>query len=471
LSNKYYIQQMIDDLAIAGIDYDCLQYFNGNWHESIELNISFSGAEINSRQVTQGCLFIGLIGENVDGSKYAQQALQDGAIVALATKQEPVQDLNVSDGATLLQVDDTARAMFVLAKSRRQRLVSKVIAITGTNGKTTTKDLLSACLAYSSKVASTAGNFNNEIGLPLTLLRVDGDEDYVIIEMGASVSGDIALLSEIAKPDCGIITNASNAHLEGFGSLETIIETKGELIDFIPDNGFVVLNRDKNGFQQWSNRARCEVISFSESGKQGWSWIDQQLSFSGQIYNIPLPGKYNGCNFMSALLVAQKFGYSVEQIRNGLALFEVSAHRGKFVDAGDIQLFDDCYNANPISILSAAKAIRQMSRGRAVAILGFMAELGNDSESIHYSTGQQLHDIGINVLLGVGQKTRPLIDGFIESGGSASICNDQNDAANWLKENKIEDDLVLIKGSRSAEMELVIDSYLELIKDGSTGAD
>jgi UDP-N-acetylmuramoyl-tripeptide--D-alanyl-D-alanine ligase len=460
---------MIEDLAIAGVDCNCLQYVQGNWHESIELNVSFSGAEIDSRQVTPGCLFIGLIGENVDGSKYAQQAFQDGAIIALTTKQEHVQDFKAVDGATLLQVDDTARAMLALAKSRRQKLASRVIAITGTNGKTTTKDLLSACLADCGKVASTSGNFNNEIGLPLTLLRVEGDEDFVIVEMGASASGDIAMLSEIAQPDCGIITNASGAHLEGFGSLETIIDTKGELIDYIPDNGFIVLNRDENGFEQWSNRARGEVISFSENGEQSWSWADQQLSFSGQKYNIPLPGKYNGCNFMSALLVAQKLECSVEKIRSGLADFAVSAHRGKLIVAGDIQLFDDCYNANPASVLTAAEAVKQMSRGRTIAILGFMAELGNDSESLHISTGKQLYDIGIDVLIGVGEKTGPLVDGFLKSGGSASICSDQNAAANWLKENKAEDDLVLIKGSRSSKMELVIDGYLELINDGSKG--
>ncbi len=461
---------MIDDLAIAGIDCSCLQYIQGSWHESIELNISFSGAEIDSRQVTPDCLFIGLIGENVDGSKYAQQAFQDGAIIALTTEQDSVQNLEAADGAVLLQVKDTSQAMLALAKSRRKRLASRVIAITGTNGKTTTKDLLFACLADCSKVACTSGNFNNEIGLPLTLLRVAGDEDYVIVEMGASASGDIAVLSEIAQPDCGIITNASDAHLEGFGSLETIIETKGELIDFIPDNGFVVLNRDKNGFEQWSNRARCEVLSFSENGEQGWSWVDQQLSFSGQNYNIPLPGKYNGCNFMSALLVAQKFGCNVENIRGGLADFAASAHRGKLIEAGDIQLFDDCYNANPVSVLTAAEAVRQMSRGRTIAILGFMAELGNDSETIHISTGQQLYDVGIDVLIGVGEKTRPLVDGFSKSGGSGSICSDQNAAASWLKENKVEDDLVLIKGSRSSKMEQVIDGYLELINDGSKGA-
>jgi len=471
LSNKYHIEQMIDDLAIAGVDCTCLQYFQGKWQESIELNVSFCGAEIDSRQVTHGCLFIGLVGENVDGSKYAQQALQDGAIISLTTKQEPVSNFKAAAGATLLQVDDTTQAMLVLAKSRRKMLASKVIAITGTNGKTTTKDLLSACLADNGKFASTSGNFNNEIGLPLTLLRVIGDEDYVIVEMGASARGDIAKLSEIAQPDCGIITNASDAHLEGFGSLETIIETKGELIDYISVDGFIVLDRDSIGFEQWSTRAGCEVISFSENGDQGWSWLDQQLSFSGENYMIPLPGKYNGSNFMSALLVAQKLDCSVEQIRNGLATFEASAHRGKLLHAGNIQLFDDCYNANPMSILTAAKAVSQMSHGRAVAILGFMAELGNDSESIHYSTGQQLFDVGIKVLIGVGEKTRPLVDGFVKSGGSATLCSDQNDAANWLRENKIEDDLVLIKGSRSAEMELVIDSYLELIKDGSTGAD
>lgn len=470
MSNKYHIEQMIDDLAIAGIDCTCLQYFNGNWQESIELNVSFNGAEIDSRQVTPGCLFIGLVGENVDGNKYAQQSLQDGAIIALTTNQELAPDFKAADGATLLQVDDTTRAMLVLAKSRRKMLASKVIAITGTNGKTTTKDLLRACLADAGKVACTSGNFNNEIGLPLTLLRVAGDEDYVIVEMGASAVGDIAILSEIAKPDCGIITNASDAHLEGFGSLQTIIETKGELIDFIPVDGFLVIDRDSSGFEQWNNRAGCEVISFSENGDQGWLWADQQLSFSGENYMIPLPGKYNGLNFMAALLVAQKLECTVEQIRIGLATFEASAHRGKLLDAGDIQLFDDCYNANPMSILTAAKAVRQMSCGRAVAILGFMAELGDDSESMHYTTGHKLYDIGIDVLIGVGEKTKPLVDGFMKSGGIARICSDQNDAACWLKDNKIENDIVLIKGSRSAKMELVIDSYLSLINDGSKGA-
>jgi UDP-N-acetylmuramoyl-tripeptide--D-alanyl-D-alanine ligase len=469
LNNRYSIKQMIEDLAYAEIDCSVWQYCNGFWSNSVEIDVTICGAEIDSRKVTKGCLFVGLQGENVDGSKFAETALVNGATVSMISDYSLDSDLKVEEGALLLQVPDTTIALTALAVGRRKRIAAKIIAITGTNGKTTTKDLLASCLSGCGKVLSTSGNYNNEIGMPLTILRVEGDEEFVVLEMGASASGDISTLSEIAKPDCGIITNASGAHLEGFGSLKTIIETKGDLIGFIPEDGFVVLNRDTAGFTQWQDRATCEVISFGEVGQNEWQWTEQMISLADQDYNVPLPGKYNGCNLVSAVLTARRLGCNPDQIRQGLKSFQPSEHRGQLINVGNIQLFDDCYNSNPESLVTSATAVKQMSNGRTIAIVGEMAELGDESKSIHNSTGHQLYKTGIDVLIGVGKMAEHLVSGFSSAGGEAFNCSDCNQAATWILKHRINKDLILIKGSRSAKMELVISRYLFLVAEEQSG--
>ncbi|MHB8079276.1 MAG: UDP-N-acetylmuramoyl-tripeptide--D-alanyl-D-alanine ligase, partial [Candidatus Krumholzibacteriia bacterium] len=434
---------------------------------------------LDSRRVGPGELFVALPGERVDGRRFAGAALAAGAagVLADAGGEPPAAAAPPRDGAVLLLATDARAALAVLAARWRASLPVAVAAVTGTNGKTTTKDLLAALLAAAGPTHATAGNLNNTLGLPLTLLGLTAAHRFAVIELGASAEGDIARLAPLVAPRVGVITNASPAHLAEFGSLEGIVRGKGELLDALPPDGTAVLNADSPGFAAWVARARCRLATHGETGGDSrWRWRPAAapghglLELEGRTWEVPLPGRHNGANLVAALLAARALGVDERTAAAGLARFTPSPHRGHLARIGGVLVLDDCYNANPASMLSAAAALVSLAgHGRALAVLGVMAELGETSAQLHRQTGERLAATGLDELLAIGPGAEGLAEGFAAAApGRARWVATKPEAARWLAAQAGPGDRVLVKGSRSAGMEDILAAW-RLAATGSAG--
>lgn len=429
----------------------------------------FAGASLDSRRLEPGQLFVALRGDNVDGRLYAAGAAAAGHWVLTRTWDgqgvDPLPGAPAPATAGVLLSDDPDAALAVLASAHRARLAHlRVVGVTGTNGKTTTKDFLRAALSGAGPVAATTGNLNNRLGVPLTLLGLGDDLDFAVIEMGASAVGDIARLAALARPHVGIITNASPAHLAEFGSLDGIIQGKGEMLDALPPDGTAVLNADSPGFDRWLARARCRVVSVGKSaGDHRWTWRSggpdepSELVLDGRSWEVPLPGEHNGANLAAAILAARAAGADDEAIARGLSGFRGSPHRAVLLKIGGRTVLDDSYNANPGSMAAAARALVALpGGGRSVAVLGKMAEMGPDTEDIHRQTGRRVREAGVEMLVAVGENARGLREGFDAAGGVGHYCASVEEAAVLLAEITAPGDRLLVKGSRSAGMERLL---------------
>ncbi len=427
----------------------------------------FLGAGLDSRHLQANELFVALIGENLDGRKFIPPVLAQGNWVLAAPSDTLLNSFGTPSGfpgeCGILFSDNPEAALSLLASIWRNLHSLEVIGVTGTNGKTTTKDLLAAMLRAKGATLSTAGNLNNHLGVPLTLLSIRAEHEFAVIEMGASALGEIDYLSKLAAPQLGIITNASEAHLAEFGSLEGIIQGKGEMLDHLPETGLAILNADSPGFDQWKDRAACQVVSFGqEVGDHHWSFEPSSTSFAevvleGEKFPVPLPGKHNATNLVAAILAARELGLKDVEIKTGIIAFRGSPHRGVLLTMGGRHILDDCYNANPISMVAAVNTILQQgSSKQAVAVLGHMAELGENSAAIHRTLGMNLADLGLKNLVVVGDEARPLLDGFDQSGLRGHYCSSLEIAADHVAEKTSQGDYILIKGSRSAAMERIL---------------
>ena len=473
----YALHAAAADLEREGLLRACHLHLDGRWRQGRpggdeRPELVFNGASLDSRTIALGELFVGLPGARADGRDYVGQALRAGAAVALTRIWEgggadPLLSGDPGHDAAILLSPDPAAALTALARCWRGRMTAKVAAVTGTNGKTTTKDLLAALCGAAAPTHATAGNYNNDLGLPLTLLGLRRDHDLAVVELGASRAGDIDRLAALATPLVGVITNASEAHLASFGSLAEIVRTKGELLDHLPDTGAAVLNADSPGYDAWRARAACTVISFGRAaGDHRWSWrpVDGGggLTLDGREIPVPLPGRHNGANLAAAVLAAEFLVGKELDVAAGLAHYAASPHRSRCLRRGGVTVLDDTYNANPDSMLTAAAtAVQLPGEGRVIAVLGSMAELGPRSAELHAATGRDLRDAGVDLLLAVGEHAAPLARGFIAAGGTAVLCGDHLTAARELAALVRTGDRVLFKGSRSSAMEMALDAFLK----------
>ncbi len=428
---------------------------------------TFAGAGLDSRNLPENGLFVALDGENVDGRQYIGSALEKGHWALTRSlvqdQSDPLLKLKGTDGCGVLLCRDPELALAELAACWRRSLNVEIVAITGTNGKTTTKDLVRAMLSGAGKTQATVGNFNNHLGLPLTLLNLHRDTRYAVMEMGASAVGEIKFLAGLTEPKVGIITNASAAHLSEFGSLENIIEGKGELLEALPADGVAILNADSPGFEKWRTRCVCPLVSWgSDQGNHRYRWLPaendspEQLILDETSWTVPLPGRHNAANLCAAILACRALGVSDEVLQQALPSFAGSAHRGLVLSWAGRTILDDAYNANPASMLVAVQTLVGLPRtGRVVAVLGAMAELGPDSESIHKATGKMLLREKLDFLLAVGETAFPLAEEGADSGRAVQLA-DHEAAAHWLENNTSVGDCILIKGSRSSAMEKVL---------------
>ncbi len=420
----------------------------------------FEGITVDSRQVGPGMLFAALPGARVDGHEYIEKAIAAGAAAVLTCRE-------VNSSVPQIQVDDVLQALGRLAQFWREKLDPRVIGITGSNGKTTTKEMIHAILGGAHQVLATRGNFNNELGLPLTLFDLDASHDVAVLEMGASRAGDIRYLAGLAKPDIGLVTNIGPAHLEGFGDEAGVARAKGEMFAALPQDGWAIMNGDEPWLELWRDVCTADnVLLFGSSPECDICAVhdgDESVvhtpagSFS---LRLALPGAHNLQNALAATAVAVAMGEETGQIRAGLAAVQpVPGRLNLLMAPGGWGVIDDTYNANPAS-LYAALQVQSTEPGEPWLVLGDMAELGSSSRKLHAEMGEAARDLGVRRLYAIGQVTPAAVEAF---GAGAKHFKEMSDLLRALLSELTPGVICLVKGSRSMGMERVVDAI--------TGAD
>ncbi len=429
----------------------------------------FNSVSTDSRSLQGGELFVALKGPNFDGHSYLSQARERGAVAALVSRE-------LDAGLPLVLVPDTLKALGELAADWRYRHPLPLVAVTGSNGKTTVKEMLAAILGQRGPVLATRGNLNNDIGVPLTLLRLDERHAYAVIEMGANHPGEIAYLTGLAQPDVAMITNAGPAHLEGFGSVAGVARAKAEIYAGLGENGVAVINADDDYAGLWRQAAAGRaMLSFglgaaadlrSDAGaiREQWDADGYRCQFplitpqGDAEVEIRLLGRHNVLNALAAAAAALAAGADLDQVRHGLAL--VQPVKGRLQPRAGIdgaRLIDDSYNANPASVEAAIRLLSSFP-GRRVLVLGDLAELGPQGLELHAELGHAARRAGLDGLLTVGEASRAASEAF---GDGASHYPSRERLIQALREQLGPQLTVLVKGSRAAAMEQVVAALME----------
>jgi UDP-N-acetylmuramoyl-tripeptide--D-alanyl-D-alanine ligase len=428
-----------------------------------------SRVSTDSRTIKPGDLFVALRGEHFDAHNFVEQVAKAGAAGALVSRDPPP---GLPQTFAILRAADTLIAYQNLAANYRKTVPIKVLGITGSNGKTSTKDFAASILSRAFRVTKTEGNFNNHVGLPRTILEATRDHQFAVWELGMNHPGEIAALARIASPDAGIITNIGIAHIEFMGSREAIAQEKGALAEVIDPGGFVVLNADDEFSASIADRTRARVI-FAGIEEGAIRAIEVQQAARGCEFTIvegahrcrtqlPVPGLHMVQNAILAVAAGRAFGVSLEECAAGLVSAPLAKARLQIREIHGVRFIDDSYNANPDSMKAALRTLMELdAEGKRIAVLGRMLELGAESERGHREVGEAAATLGIDHLISIGNDTIALA---AEQAGleNSAIAQDAGDAAEILNEIVGPGDLVLIKGSRSARTELVLDEFVKL---------
>ena len=429
---------------------------DGEWSGA---DAAFTAVSTDTRQLPPGALFIALIGPNFDGHHFVAVARERGACAALVSRP-------VDDPLPQLRVADTHLALGRLAALWRSRFCRPLIALTGSNGKTTLKEMIAAILRVRGSTLATEGNLNNDIGAPLTLLRLNGEQAYAVIEMGANHPGEIAYLTGLARPDVAIINNAGPCHLEGFGDVAGVARSKGEIFQGLGPNGAAVINRDDPYADYWAslNPGR-RIVDFG---------LDQPAAVSGQILDaathhfrlmteagqvdirLPLPGRHNIRNALAAAAAALAVGATLDEVRQGLEnLRGVGGRMQRLQGRHGGAVIHDAYNANPASLAAALQTVGA-EPGRKWLVLGDMWELGPAADALHAQSGQDARSAGFERLYALGEHSRAAVRAFGSGGNHFETVEMLSAALDHGIKTGGEPPLVLVKGSRGMRMERVI---------------
>ncbi len=430
-------------------------------------------AFLDSRAPEPDGIFVAFAGEHVDGHDYAMAAVEGGAAAVLGTR---------ATGAPTVLVDDARAALQVLAREVLQRLREeglwlRVLAITGSQGKTTAKDMLARVLADAGATVATAGSFNNELGLPLTVLRADRRTRYLVLEMGARGVGHLAELCAIAPPDISLVLNVGKAHIGEFGSRERIAVAKGELVEALPPNGAAVLYLDDPLVAAMASRTKAHAWTFGRSAaaavRLGDVLVDDlgrasfDLTHRGKTQHIALRllGEHQAVNAAATMAAALAAGLELRDIAESLrAIDRLSPMRMELHERADgLAVINDAYNANPDSVRSALETLERIGRAgrRTVAVLGEMRELGASADEEHRQVGLLLGELGIDVVVVVGAGARGVYDALADDGRATTrYVETATEAGEWLRENVAGPDAVLVKASRSGRLETVAEMLL-----------
>jgi len=411
----------------------------------------------DTRNITSGCIFFALKGDHFNANEFAAQALEKGASFVV------IDEENYAINEKCLLVDDVLTALQNLARYHREQLNIPVIGLTGSNGKTTSKELVNAVLTERFKTFATFGNLNNHIGVPLSILSITHDVEIAVIEMGANHQKEIELLCSIAQPTHGIITNVGMAHLDGFGGFEGVKKGKAELYDYLKENnGYTFINRDNAHLMEMSATAGLNKLIYygTENGNTikgnlkssdpfiEVEWTNHEVS---SVVKTNLTGSYNFENILAAICIGDFFDMNPEEINTGLANYQPKNNRSQLTKTDHNTVICDFYNANPSSMTAALNNISVLSADKKSAILGDMFELGPESNLQHEIIAKQASDSGLNQLILIGKYFYALKDQF-----NALFFETPAEAAAYIQQNPIENHLVLLKGSRGMKLESLL---------------
>lgn len=421
----------------------------------------------DTRNIGSACIFFALKGERFDAHDFISKAADKAAVVVVSRE---VEGLGESQ-ATVILVDDTLIALQKFAAWYRRSLDIKVIGITGSNGKTSTKDFTKSVIAEKFKVSATVGNFNNHIGLPLSILATEKEHEVCIWEMGMSNPGEIAPLCCIAEPDIGIITNVGTAHIEFMGSVEAIASEKGELAKSLPAEGTFIVSAACDFIEQFTNstRARALIVGNGRGAVRAENLVMTAMGSEFDLIvkdeepvrvNLPVVGRHMVANALLAGGAGYALGMTAEEIAAGLNQSLLTSGRLRAFESNGVTIFDDTYNANPESVTAAIDTLTELNSsevniGKKYVVLGHMAELGEHAEDAHSRVGALAARREI-FTVSVGEAAAGFTDGALAAGGEAKHFNKQEGAAEWLQNTCVSGDVVLFKGSRSAGMETIM---------------
>ena len=430
------------------------------------------GYSIDSRTVQPGELFFAVKGERLDGHDFVEQALSRGAIAAVVEK---AQLARYSRPTGLLVVDDTLVGLQTLATAVRKIWGKTAIGVTGSMGKTTTKEAMAHLLATKYRVHRTKGNFNNHFGLPLGLLTLEPEYDLAVVEMGMSHPGEIAALAGVALPNEGVVTNVAPVHLESFDSIAGIARAKYELIEALPHGGTAVLNADDEYVRQFGRDFKGKVVMFGlqpteciaadvraeniESlGPEG-TRFDLVSHEVRQSLQSPLLGTHNVYNVLAAAAVALEHGITPSEIAAALPSLQPADKRGQVVQLGNITVLYDCYNSSPKALMAAVDTLVGMTAQRRIVVAGEMLELGATAEQLHRECGRYIAGSKVDFLLGVRGLAEPLVEAAREAGMKAEFVATPEEAGEWLARETREGDVVLLKASRGVKLENALETW------------
>lgn len=421
----------------------------------------------DTRKIEEGTMFIALKGENFNGNNYVLDAFNKGAKIAIVD--EVKCDLNeLKEDVALIKVQNTGRALMDLAKFYREKLGLKVVGITGSAGKTSTKDLVAAVLSDKYKVFKTKGNFNNEIGLPLMILELDSTYDVAILEMGMRGLGQIKELAEIASPDLGIITNIGISHIEILKTRENILKAKMEIATFFDKNNTLVVcgNDDFLGSLP-SAEYKIVKTGVGENFKMGAKNIAlEELSSKFTVYDgekeeefsLDMPGEHNISNLMLGIAIAKELGVSFEEMKRGLKNIEATSMRLELIKKDGFSILNDCYNSSPVAVKSAIDVMKNIEGKRRIAVLGTMRELGHKSEEAHEEIGKYAKENGIEKVLCFGDFSENIKEGY---GEGCTVYENKEELIKDLLNIICDGDIILVKASRSLKFEEITKALLE----------
>ena len=463
---------------ITGKAKDCLDIVGGKLLQGSAAKV-FRGVSINSRTIEEEELFVCIQGEKFDGHNFLGEAIKKGAAGIILSSPSHLSEDMISKGNSpfVIQSQNTLRALQELASYQRTRFPFQVVAVTGTNGKSTTKEMIASIIETKYKTLKTLGNLNNHIGLPLTLLARKPEHEVGVLEMGMSAAGEIKRLAEIAKPDIGIITNISAGHLEQLKTIKDVQAAKGELFESLDEEGTAIVNADDPLVLELVKSLRIKKITYGieqpadvqasniqNKGSRGFTFTAKIFNQTISV-NLSQIGYCNIYNALAALATGHSLGISGKDMNRGLENYQQIPQRNEQIHYEGVTLINDSYNANPQSMREALKTLSEFNiQGKRFLIIGDMLELGPLSESAHHELGQEITLSNVDHLVTVG----PLASLVAESAKKNSRhplqigkFNTHAEAVNYLLRNVKKGDCLLIKGSRGAKMENVIQEYLK----------
>jgi UDP-N-acetylmuramoyl-tripeptide--D-alanyl-D-alanine ligase len=426
--------------------------------------VEVTGWSVDSRTLAPGDLFFALRGPNHDGHLFVEQALGKGAVAAVVERAP-------GSAGSLLAVPDTYEALLAAAAWARRRWAGTVVAVSGSAGKTTTKEIIARLLATRLAAGKSGGNLNNHVGLPLSLLRLPADSRVAVLEIGMNHAGEIRRLAAVARPDVAVVTNAGYAHIEHFDSLDGVALAKRELVESLEPAGTAVLNADDPRVADFARVHPGPVITFGFSEGAGVRAVEFESLPGETRFRVPgagsfvtrLEGRHSVLNILAGLAVAGIFGIPAASLRSSVAALEPEAMRGRRLERAGITILDDCYNSNPDAVRVMLESLRVVPARRRIAVLGEMLELGRWTEALHQEIGRAVAACRVDVLVGIRGAARHMANAAVDAGlpsSAAYFFPDPEPAGDFLRSIARPGDAILFKGSRGTRVERALERFL-----------